>query len=274
MDSGESHTPCGKERDTRMRGGGRDTPAASLTELDLVRYSRQIIFPAFGEEGQLKLRQAHVLIAGVGGLGSPCAIYLACAGIGRLTLVDSDSVELSNLNRQILHGEEDIGEPKVISAVGKLKKLNSTLELNPVAVRITAESLPALLSRADLVIDCLDAMETRFILNEGCVRAGKPFIHGGIDCMIGEITTIIPGQTPCLACIFPQDVEGKKPFPVFGCTAALVASLQVMEAIKLLSGFGDLLTGKMLYVSGETMACSTVLLQRNTECEICGGGNI
>jgi molybdopterin/thiamine biosynthesis adenylyltransferase len=248
MDSGESHTPCGKERDTRMRGGGRDTPAASLTELDLVRYSRQIIFPAFGEEGQLKLRQAHVLIAGVGGLGSPCAIYLACAGIGRLTLVDSDSVELSNLNRQILHGEEDIGEPKVISAVGKLKKLNSTLELNPVAVRITAESLPALLSRADLVIDCLDAMETRFILNEGCVRAGKPFIH--------------------------QDVEGKKPFPVFGCTAALVASLQVMEAIKLLSGFGDLLTGKMLYVSGETMACSTVLLQRNTECEICGGGNI
>jgi len=257
-----------------MRGGERNTSSSHLTEEDLVRYSRQILFAAFGEEGQRKLRQAHILIAGVGGLGSPVAIYLACAGIGKLTLVDSDAVELSNLNRQILHGEEDIGEKKVISAARKLNKLNSTVEINPVAVRITPEGMPGLLDGVDLVIDCLDNMETRFILNQGCVQAGMPFIHGGIDGMIGEITTIIPGQTPCFACIFPQGVEGKKPFPVFGCTPALIASLQVMEAIKLLSGFGELLAGKMLYINGEAMEWSTAPLQKNRECEICGGESI
>jgi molybdopterin/thiamine biosynthesis adenylyltransferase len=257
-----------------MRKRGQDTSASHLTEEDLVRYSRQILFAAFGEEGQQKLRQAHVLIAGVGGLGSPCAIYLSCAGIGKLTLVDSDAVELSNLNRQILHGEEDIGEKKVISAARKLNKLNSTVQINPLAVRITPEGIPGLLRGVNLVVDCLDNMETRFILNQGCVRAGMSFIHGGIDGMIGEITTIIPGQTPCFACIFPRGVEGKKPFPVFGCTPALVASLQVMEAIKLLAGFGELLTGKMLYINGEAMEWSTAPLQRNIACEVCGRESI
>src|SRR4030042_1408300 len=120
----------------------KDVLLLPLTEAARIRYSRQILFPALGEEGQRKLRQAHVLVAGVGGLGSPVAIYLACAGIGRLTVVDSDAVELSNLNRQILHGEDDIGEKKVISAAPKLKRLNSTVAVNPVAVRITAEGLP------------------------------------------------------------------------------------------------------------------------------------
>jgi molybdopterin/thiamine biosynthesis adenylyltransferase len=253
-----------------MTKGGKDTSTSPLTEEDLVRYSRQILSPAFNEEGQRKLRKAHVLIAGVGGLGSPVSIYLACAGIGKLTLVDSDAVELSNLNRQILHGEEDIGEKKVISAVRKLKKLNSTVEVNPVDVRITAESLPGLLRGVNLVVDCLDEMETRFILNQGCVKEGIPLIHGGIDGMIGEITTIIPGKTPCFACIFPREVEGKKPFPVFGCTPALVAALQVMEAIKLLAEFGELLMGKMLYINGERMEWSTAPLQKNEACEVCG----
>jgi molybdopterin/thiamine biosynthesis adenylyltransferase len=242
-----------------------------LTEEDRIRYSRQILFPALGEEGQRKLRQAHVLIAGVGGLGSPVSIYLACAGIGKLTVVDSDAVELSNLNRQILHGEDDIGEKKALSADRKLKRLNSTVEINPVVVRITTESLPGLLPGVTLVIDCLDNMETRFILNAGCVKAGIPLIHGGIYGMTGEITTIIPGHTPCLACMFPQYAEGKKPFPVFGATPALIASLQVMEAIKLLIGFGELLTGKMLYINGEVMECTTVPFQKNEACTVCSG---
>jgi molybdopterin/thiamine biosynthesis adenylyltransferase len=254
-----------------MIGRETDTSVPPLTQEDLVRYSRQIIFPGFGEEGQRRLRKAHVLIAGVGGLGSPCAIYLSCAGIGKLTLVDSDAVELSNLNRQILHGEADIGEKKVISAARKLNKLNSTVERNPCAVRITREGMPGLLYGVNLVIDCLDNMDTRFILNQACVQAGMPLIHGGIDGMIGEITTIIPGQTPCFACIFPRDVEGKKPFPVFGCTPALIAALQVMEAIKLLAGLGELLTGRMLYINGETMEYSTAPLQKNRECKVCGG---
>jgi adenylyltransferase/sulfurtransferase len=115
-------------------------------------------------------------------------------------------------------------------------------------------------------------MATRFILNEGCVKAGIPLIHGGIYGMTGEITTIIPGQTPCFECIFPRGVEGKQPFPVFGFTPGLIASLQVMEATKLLAGFGELLAGKMLYVRGEEMVCMTVDLQKNKACRVCGGG--
>lgn len=253
-----------------MVGNKKDISIPPLTEEDRVRYDRQILYPDFGEEGQRKLRQAHVLIAGVGGLGSPVAIYLACAGIGKLTLVDSDAVELSNLNRQILHGEADIGEKKVVSAAQKLEKLNSTVELNSRAMKITAKNFLGLLDGVDLVMDCMDNMATRFILNEGCVKAGIPLIHGGIYGMMGEITTIIPGQTPCFECIFPRDVEGKKPFPVFGFTPALIGSLQVMEATKLLVGFGELLAGKMLYVRGEETIFMTVDLQKNKACRVCG----
>ena len=249
-----------------------NTSMRPLTEEDLVRYDRQILYPPFGEEGQRKLRKAHVLIAGVGGLGSPVAIYLACAGIGKLTLVDWDVVELSNLNRQILYGESDIGEKKVVSAARKLETLNSTVEVNAVAAKITAENFVGLLPGVDLVMDCMDDMATRFILNAGCVETDIPLIHGGVHGMMGEITTIIPGQTPCFACMFPRDVEGEKPLPVFGCTPALIASLQVMEATKLLAGFGELLTGKMLYVRGEDMEFVTVDLQKNKACHVCGGG--
>jgi molybdopterin/thiamine biosynthesis adenylyltransferase len=254
-----------------MAESGTDTPITTLTQDDLVRYDRQILYPAFGKEGQRKLRQSHVLIAGVGGLGSPVAIYLTCAGVGKLTLVDWDAVELSNLNRQILHGEADVGEKKVISAAQKLEKLNSTVEVNSLPVKITAENFAGLLGGVDLVMDCMDNMATRFILNEGCVKAGIPLIHGGIYGMMGEITTIIPGQTPCFECIFPRDVEGKSPFPVFGFTPALIASLQVMEATKLLAGFGELLAGKMLYVRGEETIFMIVDLQKNKTCRVCGG---
>ena len=255
-----------------MAGSEKDPSISPLTGEDLIRYDRQILFPAFGEEGQRKLRQSHVLIAGIGGLGSPVAIYLACAGVGKLTVVDSDAVELSNLNRQILHWDADIGEQKVISAARKLEKLNPTVEIIPRAVKITGENFSGLLQGVDLVMDCMDNMATRFILNEGCFKAAIPLIHGGIYGMMGEITTIIPGQTPCFECIFPRDVEGKTPFPVFGFTPALIASLQVMEAIKLLAGFGELLAGKMLYVRGEETIFMTVDLQKNKACRVCGGG--
>jgi molybdopterin/thiamine biosynthesis adenylyltransferase len=241
-----------------------------LTDEDLVRYNRQIILPEFGEEGQKKLRLAQVLVAGVGGLGSPVAVYLACAGIGRLILADSESVELSNLNRQILHWEEDVGERKVASGTRKLIKLNSTVAVNPRVTRITAENVMELLDGVDLVVDCLDNMETRFIVNEACFQKRIPFIHGGVRGLMGEVTTIIPGQTPCLECLFPRGPEKKEPFPVFGATAALVASLQVMEAIKLLAGFGKLLAGRVLYINGSEMQFLSIQMKKNTECRICG----
>jgi molybdopterin-synthase adenylyltransferase len=243
-----------------------------LTDEDLARYNRQIILPEFGEEGQKKLRQATVLVVGVGGLGSPVSIYLACAGVGRLVLVDFESVDLSNLNRQILHWEGDVGEKKVVSGDWKLRRLNSTVDVVPRVTKVTAENAMELLDGVDLVMDCLDNMETRFILNEACFRKEIPFIHGGVRGLMGEVTTIIPGQTPCLECLFPCRADRTEPFPVFGATAALVASLQVMEAIKLLGGFGELLTGRMIYIDGKEMQFLSIQMKKNQQCRICGGG--
>jgi molybdopterin/thiamine biosynthesis adenylyltransferase len=251
---------------------GKVALSSDLSEEDRKRYNRQILFTSFGEEGQKKLRQAHVLIAGVGGLGSSVAIYLTCAGVGRITLVDSDSVELSNLNRQILHWEADIGEKKVLSAARKLRRLNSAVEIIPHSVEITAKNLIELMHGVNLVMDCLDTMETRFILNDGCVRENIPLIHGGIYGLMGEVTTIIPGKTPCFECLFPREIQENRPFPAFGATPALIASIQVMEAIKLLSGFGRLLAGKMLYANGEEMEFTVVACDRNSNCNVCGGG--
>jgi adenylyltransferase/sulfurtransferase len=250
-----------------------DAEKTILDDEERARYTRQIIYSDFGEAGQLCLKKAHVLIAGTGGLGSPNAVNLAYAGIGKLTLIDCDSVDLSNLNRQTLHWEKDIGVPKVFSGSEKLKQMNSKTEIVPLNVRITAHNAEHLLAGVDLVMDCMDNMETRFILNEWCVMKGIPLIHGGIRGMEGQVTTIIPGKTPCLECIYPRGIEGKKPFPVFGATPALVASLQTMEAIKLLAGFGDLLTGKMLFMSGESMEFTMIKIEKKKGCPICGGDN-
>jgi len=248
----------------------------TLDEQELARYARQIIYSDFGEAGQLCLKRAHVLIAGAGGLGSPNAINLTYAGIGKLTLVDCGSVELSNLNRQTLHWERDVGVAKVLSGSAKLAEMNSKTEIIPLDIVITAENAGGLLKGIDLVIDCLDNMEGRFILNEACARAGIPFIYGGISGLEGQVTTIIAGKTPCLECIYPRAIGGRKrlPFPVFGVTPSLVASLQSMEAIKLLAGFGEPLTGKMLFFNGETMEFNMIKIERKKDCAVCGGGNI
>jgi molybdopterin-synthase adenylyltransferase len=244
--------------------------SATLTDQDLLRYNRQIIFPEFGEEGQKRLREATVLIAGAGGLGSPVAIYLACAGFGRIVLVDCDPVDLSNLNRQILHWEEDIGNKKVASGEQKLRRINSTVQLAPVHARITAENVHTLLEDVHLVIDCLDNMETRFIINAACFQKMIPLVHGGVRGFMGEITTIIPGETPCLECLFPRRPDKAEPFPVFGATAGLVASLQVMEAIKLMAGYGKLLKGRMLYINGGDMQFLSIQMKKNPQCPVCG----
>lgn len=234
-----------------------------------MRYSRQILFPAFGEEGQRKLRETHVLIAGMGGLGSPVATYLACAGVGKLTLVDFDRVDLSNLNRQILHWEEDVGSQKVLSAGRKLRELNHETEIEPLAVRLDSDNADGLLRGIDLAIDCLDTMESRFILNSACFRQRIPFIHGGVTGMWGEVATFLPGKTCCLECAFNRGTKDKGPIPVFGPTAGTVASLQAMEAIKFISGVGRLLTDRMLYLNGEEMEFFSVVIHRKAGCDIC-----
>ena len=245
-----------------------------LTQSDLTRYGRQILYPKFGQEGQEKLKCSHVVVAGLGGLGTTASVYLACAGMGHITLVDYDRVELSNLNRQVLHWEEDIGEKKPFSAARKLAKLNPSIKITPLFERITEDNVRDIIGGANVVIDGMDNFETRFVLNSACVAERIPFIHGGVYGLFGEVTTIIPGKTPCFSCIFPAIPEKKETFPVFGVTPALIAILQVTEVIKLLAGLGNLLTNKMLYINGERMEFAIANLTKRSECKVCGGSNL
>ena len=244
-----------------------------LTKREKERYSRQILFKAFGEEGQEKLKAARVLVAGVGGLGSPVAMYLATAGIGKIVLVDLDAVSLSNLNRQLLHWENDVGRDKVGSASEKLEKMNSDIQVKAVVEKITPETCLNLLAEVDVAVDCLDNMKTRYILNRACVEKRIPLVHGGVYGMLGQVTTILPGDGPCLECIFPHKEERGEKIPVFGPTAGFTASFQVLEVIKLLTGIGELLHGRLLYFNGEIMECIFAEVKKREDCEGCGGIN-
>ena len=245
-----------------------------LTKNDLVRYERQILYPDLGEKGQERLKQSHVVVAGLGGLGCAASLYLTCAGVGHVTLIDCDQVELSNLNRQVLHYEEDIGEKKTLSAARKLVKLNPSIEVAPVFRKITTQNAGKIIKGANLVVDGMDNFKARLIVNKACVAEGIPFIHGGVHGLFGEVTTILPGRTPCLACIFPEVPRGDVALPVFGVAPALIAVLQVTEAIKLLAGFGSLLTGKMLYFDGDRMDFTFRNLVKNQNCRVCGAKRV
>jgi molybdopterin/thiamine biosynthesis adenylyltransferase len=239
-----------------------------LNEMDILRYDRQIMISNFGKEGQEKLRKSRILIAGCGGLGSAAAYYLTAAGVGALRIVDKDQVELSNLNRQILHWEPDINRPKVESAREKLSKLNSGIDLETLKEEINEESLPKLMAGCDLVLDGLDNFPTRYLINQHILRQGIPFIYGGILGMMGMVTMIRPGQTPCLKCLFPQAPPPQK-FPVLGTTPGIIGLIEANEAIKYLVGFGKLLTGRLLVYNGLEVRFSEVRIEPNPECSVC-----
>lgn len=244
-----------------------------LTQSELERYSRQILSKQFGRVGQERLKSSHVLVAGVGGLGSTASMYLVASGIKTITLVDSDTVSLSNLNRQLIHLESDIGKRKVESAEEKLVNMNSTVQINSISERITPESCEVFLKGVDVAVDCLDNMETRYVLNWACVKKDLPLIHGGVYGMIGQLTTIIPHKGPCLECIFPRDKgKEKDTIPVFGPTAGFIASLQALEVIKLLAEIEVHLIGRMLYFNGETMQSFLANVSRRVDCPVCGKG--
>ncbi len=241
----------------------------ALTENDLKRYNRQIIMPGFGEAGQRKLKNSKVFVAGAGGLGSPVSVYLAVAGIGHIKMVDHDVIELSNLNRQILHWDMNIGKKKAESAHEKLSKINPDIDIEAIYKTISADNVDELVGNADVIVDAMDNFPTRYILNDSAIKKKIPFVHGAIWGMEGRATTIIPGKTACLRCIFP---EAPKPevFPVFGAAPGLIGCLQVIEVIKYLSGIGNLLTNKLLIFDGLTSEISQMYLQRNANCKYCG----
>jgi molybdopterin/thiamine biosynthesis adenylyltransferase len=242
----------------------------SLSDTELTRYDRQMMIPDWGRDGQEKLKDATVLVAGAGGLGCPVSLYLAAAGIGRLVLVDKDKFELSNLNRQILGWQEDIGQAKAEAVAKKLLALNPNVEIDARVATITEGNISRLLNDADMVVDAMDNWATRFLLNQECVNQEKPLVHAGIYALYGQVTTIVPGKGPCLRCILPDTPKDVSTFPVVGATPGLFAMLQVMEVLKLIVGFGETLVGRMLLFDGERMDFVTTPVQRRKDCPQCG----
>jgi len=234
------------------------------------RYLRQMLITDWGQEGQHKLRSATVFIAGAGGLGCPAALFLTVAGIGKIKLCDFGSVEPTNLNRQILYREADIGKEKVLCAAEALTRLNPHAVIEPLHEKITQASVAQLIDTSHIILDCLDNFETRHILNRYAVQARIPLIHAGIEGFAGQLTVIHSPETPCLACFFPGALPTKKIFPVAGVTPGVIGTLQATEAIKLLLGIGDTLKGRLLVWDGELMEFQKIELSRDPHCPVCG----
>jgi len=190
--------------------------------------------------------------------------------VGRVTIIDSQSVELSNLNRQLLHWQKDIDRPKTESAYEKLSRFNPSVTIETRQEEITRDNVIGLLGDADIVVDGMDNYPTRFLLNEACVKTGKPFIHGAVKGLAGQMTTIIPGKTPCLRCIIPEPQVIKAKFPVLGATPGVIACIQAMETVKLIVGLGKLMAGRMLLFDGETMEFDEIEIKRDPDCPVCG----
>jgi len=241
----------------------------TLTNRELIRYNRQINIREFGRKGQENLKKAHVVIAGVGGLGSSVSIYLAAAGIGHISLIDYDTVELSNLNRQILHWERDIGKSKVESAAEKLKQINPDIEIRGIEEEIKEENVLKLLKGADAIVDCMDNFRTRFILNDAALKLDIPFFHGACYEFEGRATTIIPKKTPCLRCIIPKTPPEKK-VPIMGTTPGTIGTIQATEVIKFFAGIKPLLTSKLLIYDSRYLTYDLIKIERNPKCPSCG----
>ena len=236
--------------------------------MDIERYRRQIAIPGFGIEAQKKLSRARVAILGLGGLGSAVSIYLTVAGVGHLKVIDRDKIEKNNLNRQILYTEEDLGKWKAEVAEKKLKEMNSDIEVEGLREDINEDNIRELIRDADVVVDCLDNFETRFLVNRAVVELNKPFFHGACRAFYGQVMTIIPRVTPCLRCIFPESIP--KDRSIIGVTAGLVGLIEATEVIKYLTGTGECLYGKILIYDATRMSFDIIEVDRNPDCEVCG----
>ncbi len=247
----------------------------ALTEEQIQRYSRNIILEQIGGEGQEKLLASKVLIVGVGGLGSPAALYLAAAGVGTIGLLDGDQVDLTNLQRQIIHHTNDVGKRKVASAKKRIRAINPDVTVRTYDVWARADSIRDIIKAYDFVIDATDNFPAKFLINDACYFERIPFSHGGILQFEGQLMTIIPGQTACYRCLFPGPPPAKAVAPcgqagVLGVLPGVVGSLQATEAIKYLLGIGELLTGSLLTYNALTTDFRKVPAKRRADCALCG----
>jgi molybdopterin/thiamine biosynthesis adenylyltransferase len=237
-----------------------------FSEQERERYKRQMML--FGDKGQEKLKNANIFIAGAGGLGSPVSLYLAVAGVGTLTVVDHDVVDQSNLNRQILHFDRDIGRKKTESAEEKLTAINPDITIRAIDTSIDAGNAEKLVGRADGIVDAMDNYPARYLLNEIALKKKIPLFHGAIRGFYGQATTIIPGQTACLACIFPK-APPKEVFPVIGVTPGLIGMVQATEVIKYLLKTGELLANRLFIWDGMQAHAEEICIERNPACAVC-----
>lgn len=241
----------------------------SLTAYDRERYARQMALPGWGEEGQLRLKQSTIFVAGAGGLGSPVCFYLAVAGVGRLRVCDPDTVSLSNLNRQILHDDGKIGQGKATSAGETLRRLGPQVVVEELPVHLDERNVAELVADSQIIVDCLDNFPTRYVLNEYAAGRGIPLVYGGVWGLDGSLSFFHVPETPCLRCVFPQEPPREKVFPVVGVTPGVIGCLQAAEALKYLVGVGQNLKGRLLFFSGEEMAFYSFEQARNPECPVC-----
>ena len=257
-------------------GGAWEAERDTLTAAQRLRYSRQILIPEIGAEGQRRLLAASVLIVGAGGLGSPVALYLAAAGIGTIGLVDDDVVDESNLQRQILHATDRIGQPKTTSARAALEALNPGTRVVEHRERLTTGNVERLIGGYDVIVDGSDSFETRYVLNDAAVRLRKPVVHGSVYRWDGQVTTLIPFQGPCYRCIHPsQPPEELAPAcavaGVLGVLPGIVGVIQANEALKLVLGVGETLAGRLLQLEAAGTRFSEVRVPRDPACPACGG---
>jgi len=246
----------------------------TLTEDQIERYSRHIILQDVGGEGQEKLLNSKILVIGAGGLGAPILMYLAAAGVGTLGVIDPDTVDLSNLQRQVIHFTDDVGREKVLSAKQKIEKINPDVTVNTYHELVTDKNVLSLIKDYDFVIDGTDNFPVKFLINDACVIAKKPYSHAGILRFDGQTITYVPGSA-CYRCIF-QDLPPANAVPscsqagILGAVAGIFGTIQATEALKFILGTGDLLTNRLLILNAKAMTFRTVKVKPNPKCKVCG----
>ncbi len=243
-----------------------------FTEDEIKRYQRHFDINGWDEETQYRLKNAKVFVAGSGGLGSPVLYYLAAAGIGKIIFCDRDTVDISNLNRQILYSVDDIGREKVSAAYDRLFKLNNNIELVPLKDKIGEDIIPDI-ELCDLIIDCVDNFEARHFLNRISLKRNIPMLHAGVTEFYCQLTLLKPGVTPCLACFLPEGtVESGR--GIIGAMAGIAGSIQALEAIKFISGNGELLLNRLLFVDMKNISFNTINIKKNPDCPVCSGKGV
>jgi sulfur-carrier protein adenylyltransferase/sulfurtransferase len=256
-------------------GGFKWVQDFQYTPDQLIRYSRHFLLPEVGEDGQAKLLQAKVLLVGAGGLGSPAAYYLAAAGVGTLGIIDNDVVDVSNLQRQILHANDRVGMPKVESAKKTLEALNPDVKVIPYQAKLTSENIMEIIKDYDFVVDGCDNFPTRYLVNDACVLTGKPNVHGSIFQFEGQATVFYPRKGPCYRCLYPAPPPAElapscAEAGVLGVLPGLIGVIEALEAIKLILGKGEHLVGRLLCFNTLTMEINTLNLCRDPNCPMCG----